>query len=115
MEMVKRRRPEGVKAVRDAWSSREVWTFACLCCAATWDEQIVIRHFGDGHGIELVTYERDGQPCTTPWAGDRACPECRSQNVKALSAPRPRAAEVPKARPDADVALVYHLRRIHAW
>ncbi|MBE1534035.1 hypothetical protein [Actinomadura algeriensis] len=100
--------------MRDAWSSREVWTFACLRCSTTWDEQIEIRHFGDGHGTELVTYERGGQPCTTPWA-DRACPECQSQNVKAISSRHRRVAEIPKARPNTDVALVYHLRRIHAW
>lgn len=115
MDVVKHRRPEGVKVVRDAWSNREVWTFECLCCSTTWDEQIEIRHVGDGHGIELVTYERGGQPCTTPWASDRACPKCQSQNVKSFCARHPRVAEVPEARPDTDVKLVYHLRRIHAW
>lgn len=105
---------EGVNAVRDTWSTHESWAFECLNCATTWDEELEVRHCGDGHGHEGVVYERGGQPCTTPWT-DRSCRACGSQNVKALSAVRGRQAEVPKARGGGDVAMVYHLRRMHAW
>ncbi|RFS84649.1 hypothetical protein D0T12_13970 [Actinomadura spongiicola] len=100
--------------MRDAWSSHEAWVFECLNCSATWDEDLEARHYGDGHGNQAVVYTRGGLPCTTPWV-DRFCPKCQSQNVKALSAVRAGHAEVVKARGGADVAMVYHLRRMHAW
>ncbi|SFN91216.1 hypothetical protein SAMN04489713_103404 [Actinomadura madurae] len=105
---------EGVNAVLDAWTSHEVWGLECLSCATTWDEEFEVRHSGDGHGNEAVIYVRDGQPCTTPWM-DRCCPKCGSENIKALSAVRGRQGEVPKARSSSDVAMVFHLRRMHAW
>jgi hypothetical protein len=103
-----------VSAVQEAWSSHEVWVFECLSCATSWDEEFEVRHSGDGHGNEAVIYERSGQPCTTPWM-DRCCPTCGSQNIKALSAVRGRQSEIPKARTGSDVAMVFHLRRMHAW
>jgi hypothetical protein len=103
-----------VSAVQEAWSIHEVWVFECLSCATSWDEEFEVRHSGDGHGNEAVIYERGGQPCTTPWV-DRSCPRCGSQNIKALSAARGRQSEIPKARTGSDVAMVFHLRRMHAW
>ncbi|WP_344274374.1 hypothetical protein [Actinomadura napierensis] len=104
---------EGVRAVQDAWSSREAWVYECLCCETTWDEVLEVRHVGDGHGNEAVIYQRNGQPCTTPWT-DCLCPKCQSRNVKAWAASR-KAGEIPPARDGRDVAMVFHLRRIHAW
>ncbi|MFI0410140.1 hypothetical protein [Actinomadura sp. 3N508] len=103
-----------MSAVRDAWSSHESWVFECLNCATTWKEELEARHYGDGHGNEAVIYERGGQPCTTPWV-DRSCPKCQSQNVKALSAMKGGHGEVPQAPGGSDVAMVFHLRRMHAW
>ncbi|MGP4026687.1 hypothetical protein [Actinomadura sp. 3N407] len=105
---------EGVIAVREAWSSHETWAFECLNCSTTWDEELEVRHCGDGHGHEAVIYERGGHPCMTPWM-DRCCPTCQSQNVKALSVMPRKRDEVPKARSGDDVAMVFHLRRLHAW
>ncbi|MFC4050249.1 hypothetical protein ACFOY4_11175 [Actinomadura syzygii] len=100
--------------MRDTWSSHESWVFECLNCTTTWDEELEVRHCGDGHGNEAVIYEFGGQPCTTPWM-DRSCPKCQSQNVKARSASRRRQSEAQKVNGNGDVAMVYHLRRMHAW
>ncbi|MFD0685187.1 hypothetical protein [Actinomadura fibrosa] len=100
--------------MHDAWSSSETWVYQCLCCATTWDEQFDVRHVGDGHGGEATVYEREGQRCMTPWT-DRACPNCESQNVKAFSAPWGRKAVAKKVKTGGDVAMVFHLRRLHAW
>ncbi|HEY8481554.1 MAG TPA: hypothetical protein VIL71_17150 [Spirillospora sp.] len=100
--------------MRDTWSSHETWTFECLNCSTTWTEELEVRHCYDGHGNEGVVYERDGQPCTTPWL-DRCCRACQSQSVRALAG-RPGAhAEVPRPRSGQDVKMVFHLRRMHAW
>ncbi|GAA0572528.1 hypothetical protein GCM10009546_39050 [Actinomadura livida] len=50
----------------------------------------------------------------TPWL-DRCCTACQSQNVKALASRPVAHAEVPRARGGEDVAMVFHLRRMHAW
>ena|SRR5437868_12796083 len=101
-------------AVHDAWSSHEVWVYDCLACAKIWDEEFEVRHYADGHGGEATVYERGGQRCTTPWI-DHTCPGCQSQNIKVFSAPLSSHAEVPLPRDRGDVAMVFHLRRIHAW
>ena len=100
--------------MQEAWSSHEVWVFECVNCMTTWDEDLEAHHHGDGHGNESVIYRRDGQPCTTPWV-DRICPKCHSRSVKALSAMHGRQGEVPAVRSGGDVAMVFHLRRMHAW
>ncbi|TDC87309.1 hypothetical protein [Actinomadura sp. 7K507] len=100
--------------VREAWSSHETWVFECRNCSTYWKEELEVRHCGDGHGNAAVIYERGGHPCMTPWL-DRSCPRCQSQNVKALSATRGEKEEIPKARGGEDVAMVFHLRRVHAW
>ncbi|KAB2344061.1 hypothetical protein [Actinomadura rudentiformis] len=105
---------EGVGAVRDAWSSHESWVYECLCCSTTWEEQFEARHTADGHGGEAVVYEHDGHRCTTPWT-DHVCPNCESQNVKALPAPWAKRSDVPLAHRGDDLELVFRLRRLHAW
>ncbi|MEV4006403.1 hypothetical protein [Actinomadura sp. NPDC049753] len=100
--------------MHEAWAHHEVWVFECLGCEGSWNEEFQVRHSGDGHGNQAVIYERHGQPCTTPWM-DRCCPTCGGQNVKALSATDGRQDEVPLARSGSDVAMVFHLRRMHAW
>ncbi|WP_067483498.1 hypothetical protein [Actinomadura hibisca] len=105
---------EGVRAVRDAWSSHEIWIYECGCCGTSWDEEFDVRHTADGHGGEAVVYEHDGCRCMTPWL-DHPCRECSSGNVKAFAAPwRRRAAVPPVAKEDA-LELVFRLRRLHAW
>ncbi|MGW2309885.1 hypothetical protein [Actinomadura luteofluorescens] len=103
-----------MSAVHEAWTNHEVWGFECLHCEGSWDEEFQVRHSGDGHGNAAVVYWRQGQPCTTPWM-DRSCPGCGSQNVKALSARDGMHDEAPIARSGSDVALVFHLRHLHAW
>ncbi|MEV0662432.1 hypothetical protein AB0I58_13595 [Spirillospora sp. NPDC050365] len=103
-----------MSAVHEAWTNHEVWVFECLSCAGSWDEEFQVRHSGDGHGNAAVIYRRHGQPCTTPWM-DRSCPGCGSQNVKALSARDGMHDETPIASSGSDVAMVFHLRRMHAW
>ncbi|TDB96464.1 hypothetical protein [Actinomadura sp. 7K534] len=100
--------------MRTTWTSHESWAFECLNCSAAWTEELEVRHCADGHGNEAVVYERGGQPCMTPWL-DRCCTACQSQNVKALAARPVAHAEVPRARGGEDVAMVFHLRRMHAW
>ncbi|MBT2213832.1 MULTISPECIES: hypothetical protein [Actinomadura] len=100
--------------MHDTWSDHEMWVYECLACMTSWDEQFEVRHYDDGHGGEAAVYERGGQRCTTPWT-DHVCPNCQSQNIKVFSKPLGRQAEVPKARADGDVAMVFHLRRLHAW
>ncbi|MEU9845329.1 hypothetical protein AB0C69_39665 [Actinomadura sp. NPDC048032] len=100
--------------MHEAWTHHEVWVFECLGCEGSWNEEFQVRHSGDGHGNQAVIYVRQGQPCTTPWM-DRCCPDCGGQNVKALSATHGRHDEVPVVRNGSDVAMVFHLRRMHAW
>ncbi|QXJ24340.1 hypothetical protein AGRA3207_005643 [Actinomadura graeca] len=100
--------------MHDAWSSHEVWVYECEACGTTWNEKFKVRHYDDGHGGEATVYERGGQRCMTPWF-DHVCPRCQSQNVKVFSTPLGRHTEVPVARDGSDIAMVFHLRRLHAW
>ncbi len=100
--------------MHEVWSSHEAWVYECLACMTTWEEQYETRHYADGHGGEAVVYEKEGQRCMTPWT-DHACPNCQSQNIKVLSAPRGKPRVMPAARSGNDIAMVYHLRHIHAF
>lgn len=100
--------------MREAWSSHESWVYECLSCYTTWQEEYDARHTADGHGGEAVVYKHDGQCCTSPWC-DHVCPNCESQNVKAFSAPWGRSLKAPAASRSDDLALVFRLRRLHAW
>lgn len=102
--------------MRDSWSSHESWTYECLNCLTTWQEEYDARHVADGHGGEAVIYEHDGHRCTSPWC-DHVCPRCGGQNVKALATPLAEAQDVasPVAGRSDDLAMVFRLRRLHAY
>lgn len=101
-------------AVHEAWSSHETWVYACQVCRTTWDEEYEVLFSEDGHGGDVVVFERNGQRSTTPWS-DHCCPRCMSENVRAYMAPwGEHEPMVPVQRRD-DLELVFRLRRLHAY
>lgn len=101
--------------MHDAFIVHETWVFQCMTCLNIWDVEYEAWHAGDGHGGDVVSYHKRGQPCTVPWSG-MICPNCNGYAVK----PLPSRTTVRSVHPAPEHSgpaepTLFRLARVHAY